>query len=136
MKKHLNSNKITRQQKMLEVCEFLGIGLNTIYVYQNRNKKTPTGRINKLGYRLLMNADLDTLAFFLNDRNFTNDYFIADERVELPYVAVTLLVPSVVALFWLRVIVYVFAFHCAVRITFPYFPVTLVPLAYVFVPQL
>ena len=80
MKKHLNRNKITRQAKMLEVCEFLGISLNTIYVYQNRNKKSPTGRINKLGYRLLMNADLDTLAFFLNDRNFTNDYFIADDR--------------------------------------------------------
>ena len=75
-----NKNKITRQAKMLEVCDFLGIGLNTIYVYQNRNKKAPTGRINKLGYRLLMNADLDTLAFFLNDRNFTNDYFIADDR--------------------------------------------------------
>ena len=80
MKKHLSRNTITRQQKMLEVCEFLGIGLNTIYVYQNRNKKTPTGRINKLGYRLLMNADLDTLAFFLNDKNFTNDFFIADEK--------------------------------------------------------
>lgn len=80
MKKRLNHNKITRQQKMLEVCEFLGISLNTIYVYQNRNKKSPTCRINKLGYRLLMNADLDTLAFFLNDKNFTNDYFIADER--------------------------------------------------------
>ena len=34
--------------------------------------------MNKLGFRLLMNADLSTLEFFLNDNNFTDDYFIAD----------------------------------------------------------
>ena len=26
-----------------------------------------------------MNADLDTLKFFLNDNNFTQDYFLPDE---------------------------------------------------------
>lgn len=64
---------------MLEICEFLDVKLDTIFKYQNRNKKTATGRINKLGFRLLMNADLDTLSFFLNDRNFTEDYFLPDE---------------------------------------------------------
>ena len=80
IKEFSNRTKITRQAKMLEVCGFLKISLNTIYVYQNRKRKTQTGRINKLGYRLLMNADLNTLAFFLNDKNFKNDYFIADDR--------------------------------------------------------
>ena len=71
--------KITKKDKMLEVCEFLNVKLDTIFKYQNRNKKSATGRINKLGFRLLMNADLDTLSFFLNDSNFTNDYFLPDE---------------------------------------------------------
>ena len=75
----MNTNKITKQRKMLEICEFLGVKLDTIYTYQNRNKKSATGRINKLGFRLLMNADLDTLKFFLNDNNFTEDYFLPDE---------------------------------------------------------
>ena len=72
-------NKITKKDKMLEICEFLNVKLDTIFKYQNRNKKSATGRINKLGFRLLMNADLDTLKFFLNDNNFTQDYYLADE---------------------------------------------------------
>lgn len=72
------TDKITKKDKMLEICEFLNVSLDTLFKYQNRNKKTATGRINKLGFRLLMNADLSTLEFFLNDRNFTDDYFIAD----------------------------------------------------------
>ena len=71
-------NKITKKDKMLEICEFLDVKLDTMFKYQNRNKKSPTGKINKLGFRLLMNADLSTLEFFLNDNNFTDDYFIAD----------------------------------------------------------
>ena len=71
-------NKITKKDKMLEICEFLNVKLDTMFKYQNRNKKSATGRINKLGFRLLMNADLSTLEFFLNDNNFTDDYFIAD----------------------------------------------------------
>ena len=35
MKRFLNRNKITRQAKMLEVCDFLGISLNTIYEKSN-----------------------------------------------------------------------------------------------------
>ena len=73
------SIKITKQQKMLEVCEFLDIKLAGMFKYQNRQKKSATGKINKLGFRLLMNADLDTLKFFLNDNNFTQDYFLPDE---------------------------------------------------------
>ena len=38
MKKHLNRNRITRQAKMLEVCDLFGIRFTTIYVYRNRNK--------------------------------------------------------------------------------------------------
>ena len=72
-------NKITKKDKMLEIYEFLNVKLDTIFKYQNRQKKSPTGRINKLGFRLLMNADLDTLKYFLNDRNFTEDYFLPDE---------------------------------------------------------
>ena len=72
-------NKITKKDKMLEICEFLNVKLDTIFKYQNRNKKSATGRMNKLGFRLLMNADLDTLEYFLNDRNFTQDYFLPDE---------------------------------------------------------
>ena len=71
-------NKITKKDKMLEICEFLDIKLAGMFKYQNRQKKSATGKINKLGFRLLMNADLDTLKFFLNDNNFTDDYFIAD----------------------------------------------------------
>ena len=71
-------NKITKKDKMLEICEFLNVKLGTLFKYQNRQKKTATGKINKLGFRLLMNADLSTLEFFLNDNNFTDDYFIAD----------------------------------------------------------
>ena len=71
-------NKITKKDKMLEICEFLDIKIASMFKYQNRNKKSPTGKINKLGFRLLMNADLDTLKFFLNDNNFTQDYFLAD----------------------------------------------------------
>ena len=71
-------SKISKKDKMLEICEFLNVSLDTLFKYQNRNKKTATGRISKLGFRLLMNADLSTLEFFLNDRNFTDDYFIAD----------------------------------------------------------
>ena len=71
-------NKITKKDKMLEICEFLDIKLAGMFKYQNRNKKSPTGKINKLGFRLLMNADLSTLEFFLNDNNFTQDYFLAD----------------------------------------------------------
>ena len=73
------SIKITKQQKMLEVCEFLDIKLAGMFKYQNRQKKSATGKINKLGFRVLMNADLDTLKFFLNDNNFTQDYFLPDE---------------------------------------------------------
>ena len=72
------SIKITKKDKMLEICEFLNVKLDTIFKYQNRNKKSTTGRVNKLGFRLLMNADLSTLEFFLNDRNFSEDYFLAD----------------------------------------------------------
>lgn len=72
-------NKITKKDKMLEICEFLNVKLDTIFKYQNRNKKSATGKINKLGFRLLMNADLRTLEYFLNDRNFTQDYFLPDE---------------------------------------------------------
>ena len=75
-------NKISKKDKMLEICEFLNIKLSAIFKYQNRNKKSETGKINKLnklGFRLLMNADLKTLEFFLNDDNFTQDYFLADE---------------------------------------------------------
>ena len=72
-------NKITKKDKMLEICEFLDVKLDTLFKYQNRKKKSRTGKINKLGFRLLMNADLDTLKFFLNDRNFTEDYFLPDE---------------------------------------------------------
>lgn len=75
-------NKISKKDKMLEICEFLDIGLSAIFKYQNLNKKSKTdktNKLNKLGFRLLMNADLDTLKFFLNDRNFTQDYFLADE---------------------------------------------------------
>lgn len=75
----MSIDKITKKDKMLEICEFLDVKLDTLFKYQNRNKKTATGRINKLGFRLLMNADLDTLKFFLNDRNFTEDYFLPDE---------------------------------------------------------
>ena len=64
---------------MLEICEFLDIKIAGMFKYQNRNKKSDTGKINKLGFRLLMNADLDTLKFFLNDNNFTQDYFLPDE---------------------------------------------------------
>ena len=71
-------NKITKKDKMLEICEFLNVKLDAMFKYQNRQKKSATGKINKLGFRLLMNADLDTLKFFLNDNNFTDDYFIAD----------------------------------------------------------
>ena len=71
-------NKITKKDKMLEVCEFLNVKLGTIFKYQNRQKKSATGKINKLGFRLLMNADLDTLKFFLNDNNFTEDYLLPD----------------------------------------------------------
>lgn len=74
----MNTNKITKYQKMLEICEFLDVKPNTIFKYQSRNKKSATGGINKLGFRLLMNADLSTLEFFLNDNNFTQDYFLAD----------------------------------------------------------
>ena len=76
------SIKISKKDKMLEVCDFLNIGLSGIFKYQYRNKKSETGKINKLnklGFRLLMNADLKTLEFFLNDDNFTQDYFLADE---------------------------------------------------------
>ena len=76
------SIKISKKDKMLEICEFLNIKLSAIFKYQNRNKKSQTGKINKLnklGFRLLMNADLKTLEFFLNDDNFTQDYFLADE---------------------------------------------------------
>ena len=73
------SIKITKKDKMLEICEFLDIKIAGMFKYQNRNKKSPTGKINKLGFRLLMNADLDTLKFFLNDRNFSEDYFLPDE---------------------------------------------------------
>ena len=73
------SIKITKKDKMLEICEFLDIKIAGMFKYQNRQKKSPTGKINKLGFRLLMNADLDTLKFFLNDRNFTEDYFLPDE---------------------------------------------------------
>ena len=73
------SIKITKKDKMLEICDFLDIKIDTIFKYQNRNKKSATGKINKLGFRLLMNADLDTLEYFLNDRNFTQDYFLPDE---------------------------------------------------------
>ena len=75
-------NKITKKDKMLEICDFLNIRLSAIFKYQYRNKKSETGKINKmnkLGFRLLMNADLSTLEFFLNDDNFTQDYFLADE---------------------------------------------------------
>ena len=72
-------NKITKKDKMLEICEFLNVKLDAMFKYQNRQKKSPTGKINKLGFRLLMNADLDTLKFFLNDNNFTQDYFLPDE---------------------------------------------------------
>ena len=75
-------NKITKKDKMLEICDFLNVSLNAIFRYQYRNKKSETGKINqlnKLGFRLLMNADLKTLEFFLNDDNFTQDYFLADE---------------------------------------------------------
>ena len=72
-------NRITKKDKMLEVCEFLDIKITGMFKYQNRNKKSDTGKINKLGFRLLMNADLDTLKFFLNDNNFTQDYFLPDE---------------------------------------------------------
>lgn len=72
-------NKITKKDKMLEICEFLNIKLDTIFKYQNRQKKSATGKINKLGFRLLMNVDLATLEYFLNDRNFTQDYFLPDE---------------------------------------------------------
>ena len=75
------SIKITKKDKMLEICEFLDIRLSAIFKYQNRNKKSKTdktNKLNKLGFRLLMNADLDTLKFFLNDRNLTEDYFLAD----------------------------------------------------------
>ena len=75
-------NKITKKDKMLEICGFLNIRLSAIFKYQYRNKKSETGKINKmnkLGFRLLMNADLKTLEFFLNDDNFTQDYFLADE---------------------------------------------------------
>ena len=72
-------NKITKKGKRLEIWAFLNVKLNTMFKYQNRQKKSPTGKINKLGFRLLMNADLDTLKFFLNDRNFTEDYFLPDE---------------------------------------------------------
>ena len=75
-------NKISKKDKMLEICEFLNIRLSAMFKYQNRNKKSATGKINKmnkLGFRLLMNADLKTLEFFLNDNNFTQDYFLADE---------------------------------------------------------
>lgn len=75
----MSIDKITKKDKMLEICEFLNVKLDTMFKYQNRNKKTATGKINKLGFRLLMNADLDTLSFFLNDRNFTEDYFLPDE---------------------------------------------------------
>ena len=75
-------NKITKKDKMLEICEFLNVKLDTIFKYQNRNKKSATGKINKLGFRLLMNADLDTLKLFLNDNNFTQDYLLA-ENTEL-----------------------------------------------------
>ena len=71
-------NKITKKDKMLEICEFLNVKLDAMFKYQNRNRKSATGRINKLGFRLLMNANLSTLEFFLNDNNFTDDYFIAD----------------------------------------------------------
>ena len=71
-------NKITKKDKMLEICEFLNVKLDAMFKYQNRQKKSATGKINKLGFRLLMNADLSTLEFFLNDNNFTDDYFIAD----------------------------------------------------------
>ena len=76
------SIKITKKDKMLEICDFLNVSLNAIFRYQYRNKKSETGKINKLnklGFRLLMNADLKTLEFFLNDNNFTQDYFLADE---------------------------------------------------------
>ena len=72
------SIKITKKDKMLEICEFLNVKLDAMFKYQNRNRKSATGRINKLGFRLLMNANLSTLEFFLNDNNFTDDYFIAD----------------------------------------------------------
>ena len=72
-------NKITKKDKMLEICEFLNVKLDTMFKYQNRNKKSATGRINKLGFRLLMNADLATLEYFLDDSNFTQDYFLPDE---------------------------------------------------------
>lgn len=76
------SIKISKKDKMLEICEFLNIKLNAIFRYQYRNKKSESDKINKLnklGFRLLMNADLKTLEFFLNDNNFTQDYFLADE---------------------------------------------------------
>ena len=76
------SIKISKKDKMLEICEFLNVGLSAIFRYQYRNKKSETGKINKLnklGFRLLMNADIKTLEFFLNDNNFTQDYFLADE---------------------------------------------------------
>ena len=76
------SIKISKKDKMLEICDFLNIRLSAIFKYQNRNKKSEidtTNKLNKLGFRLLMNADLKTLEFFLNDNNFTQDYFLADE---------------------------------------------------------
>ena len=76
------SIKISKKDKMLEICEFLNVGLSAMFKYQNLNKKSQTdktNKMNKLGFRLLMNADLKTLEFFLNDNNFTQDYFLADE---------------------------------------------------------
>ena len=78
----MSIDKISKKDKMLEICDFLNIRLSAIFKYQNRNKKSEidtTNKLNKLGFRLLMNADLKTLEFFLNDRNFTQDYFLADE---------------------------------------------------------
>ena len=76
------SIKISKKDKMLEICEFLNVRLSAMFKYQNLNKKSQTdktNKLNKLGFRLLMNADLKTLEFFLNDNNFTQDYFLADE---------------------------------------------------------
>ena len=83
MKKKVKANQIEKIDKMREVAKFLGIGLDTLYHYQNRywKKKIPKGnRSILLLYRLLMHLDLNEVKIFLDDSQFQKSLFLMDNQ--------------------------------------------------------
>ncbi|MBR6612486.1 MAG: hypothetical protein IKK93_09670 [Campylobacter sp.] len=82
MKKKVKANQIEKIDKMREVAKFLGISLDTFYMYQNRYwKKSKKGnRSMLLLYRLLMHLDLNEVRVFLEDKNFQKSLFLMDNQ--------------------------------------------------------